>query len=327
MISINLMIALIFLLGFVLIALYYFFIIKPEEDRLEHRVRTVALSKAIGLEESLSSELIAVKETQLEKRLNNFLRQDKLGYGFVSLKLLRSGLKQSLEKLIGIFVMLWILLSLGGWVILKIELIHSIGYAFVLDMFLFYVFVTHHEEKRKKQIISQLAPAIEIILRGVKAGSQIDKTFHIVARETPAPLKEEFIQMNSELDFGADFDKVLHASALRVNIPDYYFFTSALVIQRRAGGSLSDVLDNIITTLSKSHELRMKIKVFSSEAKTSGYVLSALPILALVVLAKTNPVQVEYFFYNDLGRKLLATATALLITAIITIRKMIKIEV
>jgi tight adherence protein B len=323
----NLIIALLILLGLIFIIIYYFMMLLPEEERLTHRIQSMGLSRRNSLNDSIPTSLIAMKETRLEKRLNNFFKKDKYGYGFVQLKLLRSGINQSLEKLIALFIIAWMSLGISAFFLIHLSIFKSTLYTFAATAGLFYLFLNRYEEKRKKMISAHLAPAIEIILRGVRAGSQIDKTFRIVAREAPSPLKEEFEQMNSEIDFGADFDKVLHASAIRVNIPDYYFFITSLIIQRRTGGSLGDVLENIIATLNKSHELRLKIKVFSSEAKTSGYVLSGLPIIALLVLLKIKPEQIEFFLHDPLGQTLFMTAGCLIVLAIVTIRRMIKMDV
>ncbi|MBW8309133.1 MAG: type II secretion system F family protein [Candidatus Paracaedibacteraceae bacterium] len=323
----NFIIALFVLLGLILMIVYYFMVILPAEDRLTHRIQSLGFSRRGGLNENMSTSLIAIKETRLEKRLNNFLKKDRYGYGWVRLKLLRSGINQSLERLIALFSVTWIIVGISAFFLIHLSVMKSVLYALATTIGLSHMLLKRYEEKRKKMISEHLAPAIEIILRGVRAGSQIDKTFRIVAREVPSPLKEEFEQINSEIDFGADFDKVLHASALRVNIPDYYFFITSLIIQRRTGGSLGDVLENIIATLNKSHELRLKIKVFSSEAKTSGYVLSGLPVIAILALLKIKPEQIEFFLHDPLGQTLFLTAGCLIILAMVTIRRMIRMDV
>lgn len=326
-ISSILIIVLFILLGLILGITYYFNVILPKQNKIQQRIRSMGYALHGSLDEAMPGNLIALKETQLEKRLNAFLKQDKFGYGFVRLQLMRSGLKYSVEKLAAVFVIAWIIGTVRLYTFAGSYFIQSVLYGLGITALLAYLFIKRLQNKRRDLIVDQLAPALDIILRGVRSGSQIDKTFHIVAREIPSPLKEEFEQMNSELDFGADFDKVLHASGLRVNAPDYYFFVTTLIIQRRTGGSLSDVLENIIMTLTKTKELKMKVRIFSSEAKTSGYVLSGLPVVAMLAMLKIKPEYVEFFLHDPLGRKLLMTSIGLIITALIVIRRMVKIEV
>ena len=305
----------------------YFFVQRTKEEHIENRIEKIKQNHQGKMIDVLSDKASAFKESQLEKRLNSYLSQDSFGYGYVRLKLMRSGLKHTLDKLVGIFFIIWLVVFAVIFFVFKVDFNHAFLYSLACSVLIAHYAVNRSETKRKNLIISQLAPALEIILRGVRAGSQIDKTFHIVAREIHSPLKEEFIQMNSEVDFGVDFDKVLHASAIRVDIPDYYFFITTLVIQRQTGGSLADVLENIIATLSKSQELRMKIKVFSSEAKTSGYVLAALPAVIMFVLWHIKPEQVYFLLYDSFGHKLLITAIVMVIIAMTIINRMIKIEV
>ncbi len=306
---------------------HHFYISHPQAERVTRRIEKIAQNHHGKFTDLIPEKVLSFKESQLEKRLNSYLKQDGFGYGYVRLKLMRSGLKYTLDKLVGCFFLLWFFVFIVIYWVFKESFNHSFLYGLLGAAIIAHYYVGREESKRKNLIISQLAPALEIILRGVRAGSQIDKTFQIVAREIHSPLKEEFMQMNSEIDFGADFDKVLHASAIRVDIPDYYFFITTLVIQRRTGGSLADVLENIITTLSKSQELRMKIKVFSSEAKASGYVLAALPGVIMAVLWKIKPDQVEFFFKDPLGHKLLVIAISMIIMALVMIKRMIKLDV
>lgn len=322
--AILLFIFLITLLGY---GYHYVYALKPKAEKSENRLGKLAKYNQGKTADFLLDKASSFRESQLEKRLNSYLKQDVFGYGYVRLKLMRMGIKHTLDKLVGIFFAIWgicfVIVSLVLSKDLQAHFFYSLGISLVVSHYI----ISHYESKRKKLILTQLSPALEIILRGVRAGSQIDKTFQIVAREMHSPLKEEFIQMNSEIDFGADFDKVLHASAVRVDIPDYYFFITTLVIQRQTGGSLADVLENIIATLSKSKELRMKIKVFSSEAKTSGYVLAALPLVIMGVLSQIKPDQVDFLLHDPFGKKLLVIAISMVITALFIINKMIKLDI
>lgn len=318
---------LILILGASIYGYVYFFIQRPNQDKIEKRIAAIAQHHQGKTTELSFDNSTTFKESSLEKRLNSYLKQDGFGYGYVRLKLMRSGLKFTLDKLVGIFFALWGAMFIVTYFIFHPELSSNFFYSLGLSVFLAHFLVSRSETKRKKLIISQLSPALDIILRGVRSGSQIDKTFQIVAREMHSPLKDEFIQMNSEIDFGVDFDKVLHASAVRVDIPDYYFFITTLVIQRQTGGSLADVLENIIATLSKSQELRMKIKVFSSEAKTSGYVLAALPLVIMAVLWRIKPEQVDFLLHDPFGHKMLVIAMSMVVMALIIINKMIKLDI
>lgn len=306
---------------------HYFYILQPKSEKSESRLNKLSKYNPGKNSDFVFEKTSSFRESQLEKRLNSYLKQDGFGYGYVRLKLMRMGIKHTLDKLVGIFFAIWgvcfVIISFLLHQDLQAHFFYSLGAAIFLSHYL----ISHFEAKRKKLILSQLSPALDIILRGVRAGSQIDKTFQIVAREMHSPLKEEFIQMNSEIDFGADFDKVLHASAVRVDVPDYYFFITTLVIQRQTGGSLSDVLENIIATLSKSKELQMKIKVFSSEAKTSGYVLAALPIVIMGVLWQIKPDQVDFLLNDPFGHKMLVIALSMVGMALFIINKMIKLDI
>jgi len=133
--------------------------------------------------------------------------------------------------------------------------------------------------------------------------------------------------MLHELDFGIPFEKVIHSAAHRVNVRDFFFFASALIIQRKSGGGLHEVLENIVTMLHKTKEIRMKIKVFSAESKGSAVVLTSIPFVVWAAVMRTNPSYLDFFLHDPLGNKLLILIFGLVAATIISVKKIIKFEV
>ena len=78
----------------------------------------------------------------------------------------------------------------------------------------------------------------------------------------------------------------------------YQIFTSLphlLSFNEKAGGSLSEILDNIITSLNKANEIRSKIKVLSAEAKVTAYILGGLPVVLWITMMQLNPSYLDFF--------------------------------
>lgn len=317
-----------FLIVIVLFCLgHYFFKAQEQNKKWQSRIESINASRRSTTKNATALSLLTMKESNLERKLNALFSRKSSGQSFIRLKLLRCGIKASTEKLLIIAGLLWVTLAAGLNLIVGTILIYSIVYALIATFFIFSFILNFMQNRRRNEIIKQLSPAIDIILRGVKAGSSIDKTFKLVARETPPPLREEFEQINREIEFGVDYEKILHSAAMRVDVNDFYFFTTALIIQRQTGGSLSEILENIIRVLSQTKELRMKVKLYSSEAKTSGYVLSLLPVVVLVALRFIKPEQFEFYLHDPGGRKIIIVASALIIAGTLVIRRMTNMEV
>lgn len=300
---------------------------KKESQKIKKRIESIG-GFAGGTTTINSKSVIRVtKESLLEKKLNAILSANKTGENLLQLKLYRCGIKLELKK-IGLYLaILWFAFFSILNIITHLGFMYSTLAAAGAMVSVVYFALSFLEKRRRKKTLVQLSTAVEIILRGIKSGSSVEKTFQIVARELGSPLEEEFNQITRELEFGVSFEKVMHRVAARINIPEFYFFTTALVIQRKSGGSLVDVLENIITTLNKIQEIRLKIKIYSSEAKTSGYVLACLPAVIWVVLMQIKPEHIEFFYTDPLGEKILYIAIGLFIGAFVMIKRLINLDV
>lgn len=320
-----------FALFFILFSLFYggysWWEEATQEKKIKKRIESLGFSfnrLATGLNKG---ETKLSRESVLEKKLNRIFSANKTGENILLLKLYRCGLKINLQTFALYFLVLWsVFFLLLLWNISFPWVFILPGSLFCTLLLLYFIFNFLENARRKKSIV-QLSNAVEIILRGIKAGSSIEKTFEIVVREVGFPLANEFKQINQEIDFGVAFEKAMHRAAARIHIEEFYFFTSALIIQRKSGGSLTDVLGNIITSLNRNKEVRAKIKIHASEAKVSGYVLSFLPVLMWFLLQEIKPENIDFFYHDPLGQKFLYIAIGLFISAFVIIKRLINLEV
>lgn len=311
----------------ILIIAYILSQIFEKKENLQNRIHKVLEGRELV---SLSQEGFkntASKQTLLEKKLKQYLLRNPKKAEKFNLWIYQSGLKLEMRSLITLSLLTWGSIFILVKALTEINIFLALIGSLIGQFFLLYVFVEYMVSKKREKIIAELANAVEIIARGIKAGSTIEKTFPIVIRETKGPLKEEFIRILHELEFSIPFEKVIHSAAYRINIPDFFFFASALVIQRNSGGTLYEVLENIIIMLHKTKEIRMKIKVFSSESKGSATVLTSIPFVIWGIIMKTNPKYLEFFMNDPVGNKLVIVVLGLVAATVITVKKMIKIEV
>ena len=298
-----------------------------KKNNLQSRIEKILEGRMTYSSSKTISSKGPSEQTLIEKKLKQyFMRNPKKAEKF-NLWFYQSGLKLELKTAIIIFILSWCLITLIAELFLKLNIFLIIIGTFIGQFVLLYGFIEYKISRQKSRMIEELPHAVDIIARSIKAGSTIEKAFSVVAREIKAPLKEEFVRILHELEFGISFEKVMHSAAHRVNIPDFFFFISAIIIQRRSGGGLYEVLENIVTTLHKTKEIRMKIKVFSAESKGSAMVLTSIPIFLWVVIMRVNPGYLDFFLYDTLGRKFLILLFGLIAATIISVKKIIKFEV
>ena len=95
----------------------------------------------------------------------------------------------------------------------------------------------------------------------------------MVAEEMPAPIGPEFQLLHDQQNFGMPLPDALKEFARRVPLLDARFFVTAVLIQREAGGNLSEILDNIATVIRDRFRVKRQIRVISAHGRITGWVL------------------------------------------------------
>ncbi len=182
-------------------------------------------------------------------------------------------------------------------------------------------------KRRNKKLMSQFADGIDIIVRGVKSGLPLTECLRIIARESPAPLGPEFVQLTDNIQMGTALDRALQQFYKRVPLPEVNFFVIVLSIQAKSGGNLSEALGNLSAVIRSRKMMREKIKALSSEAKASSMIIGALPFAVAFMVYLTTPDYIMDLFITPTGHMILFMATCLMAIGIAVMRKMISFDI
>ncbi len=186
----------------------------------------------------------------------------------------------------------------------------------------FFIFLKAREHLWIRKIAQQFPSALDIINRSLKAGLPLKRGITLVAEEMPNPIGGEFRYMEAQLQIGIPPKQVLTDASSRVTIEDFRLFTIALLLQQEMGGSLADIIVKLYDVLAEREKIRLKIDVLSTEAKTSSWIVSALPFLVAACLEYLNPNYLLFFIQTSEGNIMLAMIAFLSIFGILTIRRM-----
>lgn len=324
----------IFIILFITLFILFLFILNftisylDEKKKLSQRInRVMGHNNNFLIETEKFSVFKKTQESLLEKKITQYLRHRPRTENAIRLKLYRGGMEGHLGRLLGGMavtstIVVVIISNIGTF-----NHIYDIPLGITLTILLTYLTLNFLENRFRKKIIEQLPVAIDIILRGIKSGSSVEKTFVIVVKEISAPLQDEFSRIIQKIEFGVSFDDALHQAADRIGLSDFYFFSTALIIQRKGGGSLAEILEHIITSLNRANEIRSKIQVFSAESKVTAYILGSLPMVIWSAMIKFNPSYLDFFRYEKMGHKMLLIAVGLIVCGAFTIRHLMKIKI
>jgi tight adherence protein B len=179
---------------------------------------------------------------------------------------------------------------------------------------------------RQKKFGSQLADAIDVIVRGVKSGLPLNQCLRIIAAESPEPLASEFKALCDSQSMGVPLDQGMARLYDHMPLPEVNFFSIVLIIQQKTGGNLSESLGNLSTVLRARKLMKEKVKALSAEAKASAMIIGALPLIVMGMVYFTRPAYISILFIEPTGHLILLGSAALMSTGIFVMHKMVNFK-
>jgi len=176
------------------------------------------------------------------------------------------------------------------------------------------------EQRRANRLYGQFPDALAMIVRFVRVGIPVSEAVRNVAREALEPTSVEFGLLSNQLSIGVALDEALRDVATRNRLPEYRFFATALSLQAQTGGGLSETLENLADVIRKRVAVRKRAYALASEARTSTYVLAALPVFTAAALGVIDPGYISLLFTDPTGRGILAAAIGMLGTGMFVMR-------
>ena len=180
--------------------------------------------------------------------------------------------------------------------------------------------------RRPTTFFREFPNAVYIIVCGVKAGLPLNECLHIIANEAEDPVGEQFREIVDSLRMGMPMEEALTRLYDQMPIPEVNFFVIVISIQSKAGGNLSEALNNLSNVLRGRRMLQEKIKAMSSEARASASIIGSLPPLVMILVYLTTPDYIMLLFTERLGNAFLIGGGLWMLTGIFIMKKMISFK-
>jgi len=181
-------------------------------------------------------------------------------------------------------------------------------------------------KRREKKFIEGLPDAVDIIVRGVKAGLPLGDCIRMIVMESSEPLKTEFRLIMDTQAIGIPLGEACGKLYERTPLAEANFFGIVVSIQQKAGGNLSEALGNLSKVLRDRKKMRAKIQAMSQEAKASAAIIGALPIAVMTLVYITTPHYISLLFTNPTGHIMLAGSAVWMTMGVLVMKKMINFD-
>ncbi len=215
---------------------------------------------------------------------------------------------------------------LAAITVFALGIVASIGFGIAGALLLPHFYVSRKRTVRFKKFTAEFANAMDIIVRGLKAGLPLADCMKIIAAEAEEPVKSEFKAIIQDQAMGMPADEAVQRMPGRVPVTEASFFAIVIAIQSKTGGSLSEAIGNLSKVLRERKKMQMKIKAMSSEAKSSAAIIGILPVFVTGAIYLTTPDYIALLFTTGAGNIILAISGFWMLMGILVMRKMINFD-
>jgi pilus assembly protein CpaF len=159
-------------------------------------------------------------------------------------------------------------------------------------------YVRRKSRRRVSGFEEQFPDFLEFVSRSMRAGHAFSVAIEMSHREFSDPLAGEMRRAFDEQNLGQPLEIVLRRLCERIPSMDVQFFVSAVLLQKRTGGNLAELLDKLAQLIRDRFKLRARIRSASAQGIMSGRILSAIPACVACIMSVVNP-QYSRFFIDD----------------------------
>lgn len=181
--------------------------------------------------------------------------------------------------------------------------------------------------KRVYAFEAQFPDALLFIARAMRAGHAFSVSLDMLQKEFEEPLAGEFRIVFEEQNLGLPIDVALEKLAKRMPMLDVRFFVAAVILQKRTGGNLGEILEKLAGLIRERFKLRGQIRTISAHGRMSSAVLTAIPIVVATMMCFVNRPHMMFFVEEEIGRWMAGGAVGFVILGFLIMRQIVKIEV
>jgi tight adherence protein B len=205
-------------------------------------------------------------------------------------------------------------------------LIGAVGLAFAAGFGLPRWALSYLKKRREKNFLKALPDAVDVIVRGIKAGLPLFESIKVVAADAPEPLKSEFLAIIETQAIGMPLGEACARLFERMPVPEANFFGIVIAIQQKSGGNLSEALGNLSKVLRDRKKMAEKIQAMSMEAKASAGIIGSLPPIVMLLVYLSTPDYISLLWTHPTGQLMLCGCVIWMSLGIFVMKRMINFD-
>ncbi|HUO06646.1 MAG TPA: type II secretion system F family protein [Candidatus Binataceae bacterium] len=188
------------------------------------------------------------------------------------------------------------------------------------------MYIRFRKGRRLKAFGLQLPFCLDLIKSSLEAGHSLQRALQVVVGEFGDPLGGEFRTVLEQNRIGLPLGRAMDDLVKRVPEDDLRLFVVAVRVQTEVGSSLALMIGRLCEIVRTRQRLRLQINALTAQARFGGMIVGLLPVIVLLIFNVIQPGYTDALFYNPLGQKILKAAIFGDLLALVTIRRLVRVN-
>ena len=181
--------------------------------------------------------------------------------------------------------------------------------------------------RSKDKFEEQLAAALPMIAKNMQAGHMFEQSAKTVSEFMEQPLRGQFAQLAAERRVGMSLEQSMNNLSQRTGSRDARMLAAAVAVQAESGGAIADTIESIGAAMRRRAKIRRHVRSLTASYRMSSRIVSAIPLVLVVILSVMSRENVVLLFTNPIGQLALLVAAALDVAGVLVIRKLYQIDI
>jgi tight adherence protein B len=134
----------------------------------------------------------------------------------------------------------------------------------------------------------------------------------MVSENAEEPAASAFKEVFKQQNLGLPLRDALMQLLDRFPSLDLRVLVTAILVQKDTGGNLADILDRTVFVIRERLRIQGEIRVQTASGRLTGWILSALPVVMLVLINFINPGYSSILLTDPTGKKLIYAGVVML---------------
>ena len=185
----------------------------------------------------------------------------------------------------------------------------------------------HRERKRKEAFDAKILDLTMGLANAMKAGMALPQALEKVSDQLGGVMRDEIAVMLREYRLGMSITDSMARLVERMPSEDMRLLTSSIKLTTQTGGSLVDVLSQMVETIRGRTEFQQKLRTLTAQGRFEAMAMASAPLAAFVLLYVCQPDLMIPLVTTTAGWCAIGVAVVLEVIGFVVIKKLVTIEV